>query len=248
MSRLARLMAASLLASLVALGAEPTAALPHTHADWANAENDRGEVHPSLKLTHLQIVLNRPAERQNAFDTLLRQQQDPRSPNFHRWLTPEEIGQQFGPPDEDIAAVSSWLQSQGLQVDSVANSRVRIEFSGQAANVSAAFKASLHKFLVDSEQRIAPDGTPQIPTALAAILKSVHGLQTVHERPQHRSAAPEVRVAAGEQPKVTSCSGGVCNHRIGPADFASIYDVNPVYQQGINGSGQTIAIIGGAPG
>src|SRR5258708_29883499 len=129
MNRFAALMAASLLASLVALGAELTTALPHTQAAWASAENDLGEVDPSLKLTHLTIVLNRPAERQSAFEALLRQQQDPSSLNFHRWLTPEEIGQEFGPLDQDIAAVSSWLESPGLQVDAVASSRVRIEFS-----------------------------------------------------------------------------------------------------------------------
>src|SRR5258708_20864922 len=169
MNRFAALMAASLLASLVALGAELTTALPHTQAAWASAENDLGEVDPSLKLTHLTIVLNRPAERQSAFEALLRQQQDPSSLNFHRWLTAEEIGQEFGPLDQDIAAVSSWLESQGLQVDAVASSRVRIEFSGQAASVSAAFAASLHTFLVDGEQRVAPARTPRIPASLAAI-------------------------------------------------------------------------------
>ena len=131
-------------------------------------------------------------------------------------------------------------------MDGVASSRVRIEFNGLAGNVAAAFGAPLHAYLVDGEQMISPAGTPQIPASLAAIVRSVHGIQSVHERPQHRSAAPEVWVPAGEQPNATFCSGGVCNHRIGPADFASIYDVNPVYQQGMNGSGQTIAIIGRA--
>src|SRR5258706_14766344 len=102
MNRFAALMAASLLASLVALAAEPTTALPHTQADWASAQNDQGAVYPGLRLTNLTIVLNRPAERQHAFEALLREQQDPGSPNFHRWLTPAEIRQQFGVADQDI--------------------------------------------------------------------------------------------------------------------------------------------------
>ena len=47
-------------------------------------------------------------------------------------------------------------------------------------------------------------------------------------------------------PEATNCSGGPCSYFILPADFAAIYDLNPVYQQGIDGSGQTIAIIGRA--
>lgn len=246
MNRFGALLAAVGLAALGAGGAEPTTELPYTRAAWANAENDLGETDPSLRLTNLTLVLNRPGERQRAFETLLQEQQDPGSKNFHRWLSPVEIGQQFGPSDQDTAAVISWLQSKGLEVDSVADSRVRIEFSGLASNVSAAFRAPLHTYLVDGEQMMSPAGTPQIPTSLAAVLQSVHGLQSVYERPQHRSVTSEARVAAGDKPKATFCSGSVCNHFIAPADFATIYDVNPVYQQGINGSGQTIAIIGRA--
>jgi subtilase family serine protease len=243
----ALLAAASCVIALAAVGAETRTELPHTRAAWASAANDLGETDPGLRLTNLTLVLNRPTERQRAFETLLSEQQDPRSPNFHRWLTPAQIGEQFGPPEADIAAVSSWLQSQGMHVDSVASSRVRIEFSGTAASVGAAFATPLHTYLVDGEPMIAPVGTPRIPGSLARILQSVHGIQTVRERTQHHSTVAEIPATArGDQPDFTSCSGSACNHYIAPADFASIYDLNPVYQQGVDGFGQTIAIIGRA--
>jgi subtilase family serine protease len=241
----ALLAAAGCLVALGAVGAEPKTELPQTRASWASAENDLGATDPGLRLTNLTLVLNRSAERQNAFETLLAEQHDPASPNFHRWLTPTQIGEQFGAADADIAAVSSWLKSQGLSVDSVASSRVRIEFSGTAANVGAAFGAPLHTYLVDGEAMISPASTPKIPSSLARILQSVHGMQTIRERPQSHSMVMEARMAApGEQPKATLCNGSVCNHFVGPADFAAIYDVDSVYQQGVNGSGQTIAIVG----
>ena len=39
-------------------------------AAWAKLENDAGEVNPALRLTHLTLILKRPAERERAFDSL----------------------------------------------------------------------------------------------------------------------------------------------------------------------------------
>ena len=223
-------------------------ALPQNRAAWATAENDLGEVAGDLQLSRLTVVLKRSTQQQAAFEEFLRQQQDPASSNFHHWLTPIEVGEMFGASDHDIGAVSEWLQSQGLHVDAVANSRVRIDFSGSAAQVGAAFASRLHAYAVKDEQRIAPVGTPQIPVALAPVVQSVFGLATANERPMHR---PGTLQLSGDPtptpgPAASNCSANVCTHFIWPADFAAIYDLNPVYQQGVNGSGQTIAIIGRA--
>lgn len=246
MNRFATLLAAAgCVLALGAAGAGPKTELPHARAAWASAGNDLGQTDPGLRLTNLTLVLNRPADRQSAFETLLKQQQDPASPNFHRWLTPAQIGEQFGPSDADIAAASSWLRSQGLQVDGVAASRVRIEFSGTAADVAAAFATPLHNYLVDGETMISPAAAPRIPSSLAGILQSVHGLQSIRARPQSHATLSEIRTPVqGEQPKATICSGTVCNHFLAPGDFATVYDLNPAYQQGLNGSGQAIAIVG----
>ena len=218
-------------------------ALPRTQAAWATAENDLGEVADDLQLSRLTVVLKRSAEQQAAFEDFLKRQQDPSSPNFHHWLTPIEVGEMFGASDHDIGAVSEWLQSQGLHVDAVANSRVRIDFSGSAAQVGAAFASRLHSYAVKDEQRIAPAGAPQIPAALAPVVQSVFGLTTANERPMRRAATAQT---SEPTPSASSCTGNVCTHYIWPADFATIYDLNPLYQQSINGSGQTIAIIGRA--
>jgi pseudomonalisin len=244
----------ALAAAGPALAAEPIrpsipvalAALPQGAVAWATADNDLGEVEDGMALSHLTVVLKRSPDRQQAFEELLRQQQDPGSPNFHRWLTPVEVGEQFGASAASIDAVTSWLESQGLRVDGVANSRVRIVFSGSAANVGGAFASRLHAYLVDGEQRISPAAVPRIPASLSSIVQAVHGLETVHERSDQGPDAIQVKAEPGDRTKGTICSGGGCTHFIWPGDFAAIYDVNPVYQQGINGAGQTIAIIGRA--
>ena len=190
------------------------------------------------------LVLKRSAPQQLAFEQFLSQQQDVNSPNFHRWLTPTQVGEQFGASARDIDTLTQWLQAQGLHVDSVAHSRMRVDFSGSATNVGAAFATRLHTYAVSGEQRIAPVGVPQIPAALSVIVQSVRGLATVHE--QSSQGAGTTRGSQRAPAQYPAGNAGSGAHYIWPADFAAIYDLNPVYQQNINGSGQTIAIIGRA--
>ena len=222
-------------------------ALPPQPA-WASAANDLGAVADDMQLAHLTVVLKRPAPQQQAFEQFLKDQQDPNSANYHHWLTPVEVGERFGNSQHDVDALTGWMRSQGLYVEAIANSRTRIDFGGSAARVGAAFATRVHAYRVNGERRMATTGSPQIPAAFSAIVQSVNGLATINERSHHGSGSGQsnAHAATSEQPAGTFCSGGDCNHYVFPADFAAIYDLNPAYQQGVNGGGQTIAIIGRA--
>jgi len=246
--RPAALLLAALLAlpagagatDLIRLPIDPSvrATLPGRHvAGWAKAQADLGRVPDQTPLTHLSLLLERPPERQQAFERLLREQHDPASPNYRRWLTPTEIGERFGASPADIEAVSAWLRAQGLAVDGVSNSRTRIRFSGRAADVAAAFGTELRYFEAAGQRRIANTQAPTLPAALAGAVRSVAGLSTLSARPAHHMTP--ARLAAGPRPAATSCSGGTCLNSLFPADFATIYDV----PRGPDGSGQTIGII-----
>ena len=215
------------------------------HPVWASAQNDRGAVPANLPLEQIALLLSRSPQQQQAFDQFLEEQQDPASSNYHNWLTPVELGERFGASQHDIDAVRNWLQSQNLTVSSLANNRVIIRFSGPASAVAAAFGAEIHYFSVDNDRRISVSSEPQIPAALAGVIKSVSGLSTAEIHPQ--SSANPVRVplrnldgasAEAITPDFTTSGGG---HFIFPADFATIYNVNTGT---ITGAGQTIAIIG----
>ena len=138
-------------------------AMPGHRVAWANAANDRGPLPDDQLLAHLTLVLRRSPELQRAFEALLERQQDPRSPDYHWWLTPIEVGERFGASSHDIEAVGSWLESQGLRVDAIANSRTRIAFSGNVAAVAAAFGSSMRAYLVNGERRIALAAPPRNP-------------------------------------------------------------------------------------
>ena len=84
------------------------------HAPWALAQNSQGPVPGDTMLEHLTLVLKRSPQQQKAFEQFLQQLQDPASPNYHRFLTPVQVGKRFGASQHDIEAISQWLRSQGL--------------------------------------------------------------------------------------------------------------------------------------
>jgi subtilase family serine protease len=216
-------------------------------APWARARDSQGPVPGDTTLQHLTLVLKRSPQQQKAFEQFLQQVQDPASRSYHRWLTPVQVGRRFGASQHDIRAISEWLLSQGFRVNSVANSRMMIDFSGTAALVGAAFATELHYYVVNGEQRMATADDPQIPAALAGVIQSVSGLNTVNDHPYHGAEQAEVPMTgAGDMPALSICNGGSCEYFVAPDDFATIYDLYPIYYEQIGGSGQTIAIIGRA--
>src|SRR5579875_2783932 len=100
--------------------------LPGSTYPLARPEFDAGAAPPDLAMRQMLLVLKRSPQQQAALDQLLADQQEPLSPNYHRWLTPDEFGQQFGLSDGDINAISSWLGSQGFEIDHVSKGRTSI--------------------------------------------------------------------------------------------------------------------------
>jgi len=242
---LAQTQSADLVRSPVDPGSRVS--LKDHHPLWANSKNDAGPVPPDLPIERITIVLNRSPQRQQAFDQFLLDQQNPASPDYHHWLMPAQIGQRFGASSHDIAAVTSWLKLQGLVVDSVSNSRQRITFSGPASAVATAFATEMHYFTVKGEKRISVNADPRIPSALAGVINSISGLYTVKLYPQHgaetvHTTSHNIASDSGlyPEPELTLSNG---SHAIAPADFATIYNLNGV-TGGINGTGQTIAVVG----
>ncbi len=215
----------------------------------ARPENDQGAAPDSLPTERILLVLKRSAEQEAALRNLLDEQQIKSSPNFHMWLTPEQFGQQFGPADADIEAVTDWLTSQGFQVTHVATGRTVIEFSGTAGQVRKAFQTEIHKYVVKGEEHWANASDPQIPAALAPVVAGFASLNNFPRKPSHHLLGTFSRSkATGKvQPLFTypsdTCLSGTC-YAVGPADFATIYNVLLLWQgsPAIDGTGQTIAI------
>ena len=196
----------------------------------ARPDSDLGRADAGKMMHGVTLVFHPSGAQQQDLDNLLAEQQDRSSPNYHKWLTPAQFADRFGMSRADIQRVKSWLQSQGFAVTSVANSRNEISFDGTVSQIEVTFRTEIHTYLVNVEIHIANSTDPSVPAAFADSIVAVGHLHDF---------APKPRATA--RPHLTSFVTG--NHFVSPADFATIYNVAPLYSTA-DGTGQTIAIVG----
>jgi subtilase family serine protease len=199
---------------------------------------DNGRIAGSQSLGRMLLLLAPTPKQEQDAAKLVAAQHDSSSPLFHKWLKPAQVGERFGISAVDAQKVQLWLQSQGLTVHEVSQSRRFVVFSGNVAQVEKAFSTQMHSYTLNSRSFIANSTDIQIPAALSPVVK---GVVRLHSDP-HATA-----LKIGEKIKVEKKTGKIEGpyglHFMGPADFAKIYDVQPLYDAGINGAGQTIAIV-----
>ena len=195
-------------------------------------ELDAGRMPSNTKLEGVSIVFNRSAAQQADLEKLLAAQQDPASPQYHHWLTPAQFGARFGMAQTDIDKVQTWLEQQGLAVERVAPSRNMIRLSGNVGQLEQAFRTEMHYYKTSGETRFAPSTALSVPAAIAPTIRAVRNLSTFRPKPMH------VKTRGA----FTSAQSG--SNFLAPGDIAVTYDINPLYSAGIDGTGQSIAIVG----
>lgn len=205
----------------------------HSTHHLAQSRFDIGPLDGGTAMDRMILVLKTTPELEYQARTFLDSQQTKGSPDYQHWLTPEEFGAKFGPSPADIQQVTNWLRQQGFKVSSVAKSGRWIEFSGTSAQVEAAFQTTMRQYMVAGRQHVANATDISIPAALSPIVRGVLSLHNFYSKPMHKRYRPDANVPFGNQQI----------HAIAPADFTKIYDLNPLYTNNINGTGQTIAIV-----
>jgi subtilase family serine protease len=196
----------------------------------ANADNDLGPVADDLSMDHMMLQLKRSPEREKAAARFIETLHDPKSANFHKWITASEFGKNYGLAETDIQSITGWLESHGFVVNSIYPNALVIDFSGSAGQVRRAFRTSIHNLDVAGVRHIANFSDPQIPAALAP---AVAGVVSLHDFLPHTMM----------RKKYTYVSGRTTSYAVVPADLATIYDFNPLFAKGITGVGQTVVVI-----
>ena len=242
MQRATNLLIALILCSTFAFSAPPgritrpidtrqTVTLTGHVSPRAVATYDQGEADPALELDHVMLMFKPSASQQADLDRLLSDQQNPSSPNFHQWLTPEEFGDRFGLSPGDNSKVVAWLKSEGFAIQDQARGRNWIAFRGTVAQVSRSLHTPIHRFEMNGEKHFANTADPAIPAALADVAGGFLGLNDFNPKPGVKTVSQaDYNVGA--------------NHYLAPEDFATIYDLNPLYQAGFDGTGQSIVVVG----
>ncbi len=253
----ALLLTAAPLCALATLASQPVAPragrsqpadrIP-SRIDDAQVVTLEGNVHPLARpefavsdapadtpMDRMLLLLRPSPAQQAALDALVQAQHDPGSPLFHHWLTPAEYAARFGVSTSDLARVTAWLTGHGFTVNEVAASRRLVIFSGNAGQVEDTFHAQMRRYRVQGALHTANAQNPQIPEALAGVVSGIVSLNDFRHAPQIRA-----RRALGARPQWNIYG----SNYLFPADFATIYDVNPLYSAGSTGAGVSIAIVG----
>src|SRR6266568_5385609 len=197
-------------------------------------QNDRGPVPDNLLLEHMLLQLRRSPQQEQALQEFINELHTQGSPNFHRWISAQEFGTRFGLAQTDLNAIVQWLQSHGLQANTIYPSGMVIDFSGTARQVSQTFHTTIHHVAFKGERHIANMSDPQIPAALAPAIMGVVSLNDVKPVALHKMRKARTNY--------TFDSFGA-TYALVPPDLATIYNLNPLFGAGYAGQGQTIVLI-----
>jgi Pro-kumamolisin, activation domain/Bacterial Ig-like domain (group 3)/FG-GAP-like repeat len=215
----------------------------------ARPEFDRGAAPADLPMQRMMMVLRRSPEQQQALDVYVSSLRDRNSPTFHRWLSPEEFGEQFGIAQPDIDKIQSWLQSHGLNVEAVSKGRNVIEFSGTATQVQAAFNTEIRAYQVGQARHFANSRNPEIPEALSPVVGGVVSLNNFFSHPSAHvlAGAAGTKIGVGKaKPAFTFFNPlGDFVYALVPDDLQTIYNAAPLLagKERIGGAGQKIAVV-----
>jgi subtilase family serine protease len=218
-----------------ALTGGQTVALKGNVRHQALPQYDQGPVDPAMKMGTMTLLTVPTAAQQKAIAQLVAQQQDRKSPNYHKWITAEQYADRFGLSQNDIGQITSWLQAQGFTMIQTAHGRNWVSFTGTAAQVESAFGAEIHQYNVKGELHYANATAPMIPAALSGIVAGVRGLDDFRAKPLGVQRTRPNYYTSSEQ-----------FDYIAPGDIYTIYDINPLYNAAtpINGAGQKLAVMG----
>jgi len=223
-----------------AIAAGSSVALPGNIHHKALPKFDQGRVDPGLHMGTMTMFTMPTAGQQKALKELVAQQQDRKSPKYRKWLTPEQWADRFGLSQNDARRIAAWLKSQGFSGVNTAHGRNWFSFTGTAAQVESAFGTEIHRFSVGGEMHYANVTAPRIPAELAGIATGFRGLDDFRPEPMTTRQKPGV----GTRLRGNYYSGGLQTDFLAPGDIETIYDLKPLYDAGVTGTGQKLVIAG----
>ena len=232
------------------------APVPNTHPARLASLPDLGRVAPATSINHLHLLLTDTLEQEYALRSLLDNQQDKNSANYHQWMVPETFGAAFGADPSDIAKITDWLKASGLNVNSVMKNARVIDFGGTSAQIEATFHTEMHQYSIGGKTYISNSSDISLPKALSAVVIGVGNLNNFPPTTNSKYKGLVQRGADGQlhpmaENKVSSTGGGATpdvtlgsNHYIGGGDIPLLYDTKGLLAAGNDGTGVRVAILG----
>ena len=169
---------------------------------------------------------------QNELDALLAELQDPASPNFGHYLSPQQFAAEFGPTEQDYQALIQFAHENGLVVTGTHSNRVLLDVSGEASEIGKALHVKM--MVYDHPVRgkfYAPDREPSLD--LDAKVLDISGLDNfAPPQPMNLKKIPLEEA----DPYVTGS---------GPGGYFIGKDFRAAYAPGVSltGSGEVVGLL-----
>jgi len=174
------------------------------------------------------IAVSLPLRNRAGLAQFLQSVNDPSSPQYHRYMSQDQVNQAFSPTPDEEQQVEQWLTSNGLTVTYTYANHLLVDARGTFGQVEKMLHVTINDYTATVHGRTrtfyAPAADPTVDGTVAAIVESIGGLDNY--------------------PRFHIFANGATDYKAPyyPQDFANAYDVNPLWNAGYIGTGQHIAI------
>ncbi|GLV59348.1 pseudomonapepsin [Dictyobacter sp. S3.2.2.5] len=189
----------------------------------------RTPIGPRAQNASLRLSISLSLRNTQALDVLLAQQNDPTSPRYHSYLTPQQFKDQFGPTQQTVNKVVSYLKSNGILVTEVTPNNLLLKAATTVGVAERAFLVGIDNYVVGTRVVYAPSNNPAVPASLASSIQYIAGLDNITVRQPRHIVRPVHRYA-----------GPIGGYN--PATLSTAYNATPLLNTGANGAGQSIAL------
>ncbi len=186
----------------------------------AKSAHDTGALDPNMVLP---LSISLPLRNQAALRGFLTQVNNPESPFYHQYLTPEQFHTRFSASDATVQSVKDYLSQSGLSVTGTSGSNQFVNVKGKVSDIESAFEVQLRTYTLNGQSYYGPANNPKVGSAFIQNISGLDNFSAYH-RPQ---------------PNFTpSATSGFT-----PAQLQKAYNATGLLSKGIDGSGQNIAFL-----
>lgn len=191
------------------------------------------------------IIVSLQLRDEAELDKLIEEQNDPASPNYQKFLTPDEFNKRFAPEQADVDAVTDFLKNKGLTVVEVTPNRTLVVAEGTVEQLENAFKVTINDYRLQHAGMVRQFSSnaddPKVPGNLKSVVQSVIGLNTLARYESRLKKAP-----LGPESMVRSGNAQQLPAGLSPQELATVYDFpnenNKNATRKLTGKGRTVAI------
>ncbi len=185
---------------------------------------------PADPQQRLDLSIGLRLRNESGADSLLQAVNDPQSPLYHHYLTPDQFKQQFAPTPDQIQQIESYLQGQGITVTGVATDQMLINATANVEQVQNSFQVRIHNYQFSNHTFYANDTPPSVPANVGQLITSISGLDN------------SLQYHALDSSARTLSHTALTPVGLGPANLESAYDISPLELSNIQGQNQSIAL------